>query len=720
MSTSRTASPVVSRNSGDFFRIRVLLLLLVVALQLASTSCETKIYRDGADNFTLDSRIIEGNLAVDGDWPWHGALFVGNDYKCGCSLISEWFVLTAGHCLFNPDTGYKFDTGKLRIVLGVLNLDQRHTHGQEFQVKEINVYPEFTAESHRHDLALLLLSEAVVFSEKIRPIEVDDSKSSFIEKLAGNYGTVVGWGFTEEAKVSNQLMVTQMLIARYIDCIESKPYLFGQLLHTGMYCARAENGTNVCNGDSGGGMYVFKQNSWYLGGIVSFAALQDGTNLCDVYSYAGFTNVPHYVDWIRSQLQEHQRKMQEDSEHKDISDEAIAIRSEKDTPTTTTTQPISATTIQSDQPLESQPIRETPSEHDKIVRVEYNSSISLVCNHGSEGANGELQRSTRWFRETKHLHEIDLSNEIGFTDSGVLDNLTLRQVDASHSGRYYCRSESSSANVTDRRIVSVLGAVPRFDPVAGSPAYMKYEVFLNQQYFSLQVTFKADREEGVLFYRSDELDHQIMMLALVNGTMDLGLLTESKVIRKIDSKMHRISIDRWHTVNVKCYLGRCYFALDGKMLALFYENLFVTNSRSECIYLGGIPGRNESGFSGCISQMVLNDYPINLRKEVVRSERVSKCNHCTVNTCQNGGVCVETMDRDAFRCLCPDGFTGRYCSNSGERCLAMSCVESLCKDFENGFRCACSPTRTGRRCEEMNNLNGRAISFRSFGYAKYS
>lgn len=68
-------------------------------------------------------------------------------------------------------------------------------------------------------------------------------------------------------------------------------------------------------------MYVFKQNSWYLRGIVSFAAVQDGTNLCDVYSYAGFTNVPHYVDWIRSQLQEHQRKMQEDSEHKDISDE---------------------------------------------------------------------------------------------------------------------------------------------------------------------------------------------------------------------------------------------------------------------------------------------------------------------------------------------------------------------------------------------------------------
>ncbi|KXJ70414.1 hypothetical protein RP20_CCG023738 [Aedes albopictus] len=245
MLTSRTVPSVVSQVSGFPSRVGTFLLLLVIAAQLASSLDETKIYRDGvcgAVQLTLDTRIAGGNAAEEGDWPWHGALFFGKDYKCGCSLISEWFVLTAGHCLFNPDTGYRFDIKRLRVVLGLLDLNQHQSHTREFQVKEINVYPKFTTESHKHDLALLLLNEAVEFSEKIRPIKIIDSKPTFIEKVAGNYGTVVGWGFTEEAKVSNQLRTAQMLIARYADCVESNPDLFGQLIHNGMYCAGAENG----------------------------------------------------------------------------------------------------------------------------------------------------------------------------------------------------------------------------------------------------------------------------------------------------------------------------------------------------------------------------------------------------------------------------------------------------------------------------------------------
>lgn len=88
-------------------------------------------------------------------------------------------------------------------------------------------------------------------------------------------------------------------------------------------CYRTILGINVCNGDSGGGMYIFQNNSWYLRGIVSFSALRDGTNLCDLYSYAAFTNVPHYVSWIQSQLQEHQQKILEESnrEPKNLDDE---------------------------------------------------------------------------------------------------------------------------------------------------------------------------------------------------------------------------------------------------------------------------------------------------------------------------------------------------------------------------------------------------------------
>lgn len=241
----RAASVEVYRVPWFSIGIQIALSLIVIALQFATVSSESKVYRDDVcrvDRFSLEERIAGGNLALQGDWPWHGALLFGKNYKCGCSLISKWFVLTAGHCVFNPDTGYKFDIKRLRVVLGLLELDHFQPHTREFQVKQINAHPKFSAGDHKHDIALLLLNKAVEFSEQIRPIQLDDSKPSFIEKVAGNYGTVVGWGFTENDKISNHLMMAQMLIARYPDCIEAQPDIFGQLIHAGMYCAGAENG----------------------------------------------------------------------------------------------------------------------------------------------------------------------------------------------------------------------------------------------------------------------------------------------------------------------------------------------------------------------------------------------------------------------------------------------------------------------------------------------
>ena len=43
--------------------------------------------------------IANGEDAAHGNWPWHAALYMGNIYFCGGTLINEQFVITAAHCV---------------------------------------------------------------------------------------------------------------------------------------------------------------------------------------------------------------------------------------------------------------------------------------------------------------------------------------------------------------------------------------------------------------------------------------------------------------------------------------------------------------------------------------------------------------------------------------------------------------------------------------------
>lgn len=271
-----------------------------------AVSNSNRRYQCGIKKRQVEGLITNGLTTKLGEWPWHGALFHrknrhAKEYKCGATLIDQNFVITAGHCVVDRESGYEVNAKSVTVDFGYVQLFSSSSHGQSHGVLEIFVHPKFEKDSNKHDIAVLSLKTAVRFSDFVLPICVGLTRSDeSIRDIIGQQGRAVGWGLTENDETSTDLKLAILPIVDHAECLATDPDLFGQLIYPGMFCAGFRNGTSVCNGDSGGGMYINEGNRWFLRGITSFSgAREDGSNKCDVKNYAGFMNVQYYASWIR-------------------------------------------------------------------------------------------------------------------------------------------------------------------------------------------------------------------------------------------------------------------------------------------------------------------------------------------------------------------------------------------------------------------------------------
>lgn len=116
---------------------------------------------------------------------------------------------------------------------------------------------------------------------------------------------VAGWGLTSEnGNPSEELKgITLPSIPRYL-CRENFPVDFRPYLTPGKFCAGYQNGSSVCQGDSGGGLCfprALDQNTtvYFLRGIVSVGPTREGS--CDSEQYTVFTSVLANLEWLKTQ-----------------------------------------------------------------------------------------------------------------------------------------------------------------------------------------------------------------------------------------------------------------------------------------------------------------------------------------------------------------------------------------------------------------------------------
>ncbi|XP_038212085.1 protein masquerade-like [Zerene cesonia] len=259
---------------------------------------------------TLENRIAGGMDTELDQFPWTALLKTTFDYgdktaafSCGGSLISRRYVLTAGHCVYEPKarisdveiTLAEYDKRTFPIdCITVFGGGRECVRNIVLHAEDVVHHPEYDDDRLLNDIALIRLDAFAPYTRYIRPICLP-SINIDLPEFSNLPLAVAGWG-RDGKYVTNIKQSTVVHLVPPEDCMKSYPHLTKSHI-----CAAGRTGEDTCKGDSGGPLMMLYRDSYYVIGIVSGkrADTPCGSKVPSLY-----TNVFQFVNWIRSTIRE--------------------------------------------------------------------------------------------------------------------------------------------------------------------------------------------------------------------------------------------------------------------------------------------------------------------------------------------------------------------------------------------------------------------------------
>ncbi|XP_073502342.1 transmembrane protease serine 9-like [Phyllobates terribilis] len=263
--------------------------ILLLALGIVITTASV-------DGHQMMSRVVGGQNADPGEWPWQVSLKYAASIVCGGALISPTWVVSAAHCV-----DYR-NVSEFTVILGVLNLTGASPTKVLVAVKQIIIHPIFEGDGTSGDMALLQLSSPVTYNSYIQPVTLPYQDQEFPD---GKVCWLTGWGQTgEKAKLAapQTLQEVDLPLINYMDCNKMFQKAFNtdfpfNFVKKDMICAGYPEGKkDGCQGDSGGPLVCKNGESWILVGIVSW-----GIGCARPGNPGVYTKVSNFSSWIQNE-----------------------------------------------------------------------------------------------------------------------------------------------------------------------------------------------------------------------------------------------------------------------------------------------------------------------------------------------------------------------------------------------------------------------------------
>ncbi|KAM6980364.1 elastase-1-like [Aplochiton taeniatus] len=265
--------------------LRFLLLTTLAALVLAQAQPQPKYLEEA-----LTSRVVGGEVAKPNAWPWQISLQLlsgGNIYHiCGGTLIRKGWVMTAAHCVDNPNTW--------RVAIGDHNLGCNEGKEQFIAVTRAYVHPGWVPGNPvvGNDIALLRLASDAVLNNDVQ-LAVLPPAGQILPN--NNPCNITGWGLTQTGgQISALLKQASLPSVDYTTC--SRPDWWSTYVKTNMICAGGASNSG-CQGDSGGPLNCQVGAQSVVHGVTSFVSSL-GCNTLKKPTV--FTRVSNYIAWMNT------------------------------------------------------------------------------------------------------------------------------------------------------------------------------------------------------------------------------------------------------------------------------------------------------------------------------------------------------------------------------------------------------------------------------------